>query len=299
MEFQKGNQKVWFHLAQDKIGIFHTFDNFQPSPKFPPRKIHIFLPIEYEQCNEKYKVVYMNDGNTIFWKGGAFNKTWNLLKVLSDLYGKNLIEKLIIVAIEPIDRESEYTHDKVFSRNSGNVDNYAYYLALILKPFIDQNYRTQLSGKDTSIIGSSHGGLAAFYIATRYPASFGIGICLSSSFWVGVDSSISIYPFKFPYVSSLKSSSLIAPVKNVLMDPSIRPKLYIDYGLVRTGGFHNYLIEDWATRRSKEAIKILLEYGYTINEDLFVCEDKFGSHEEDSWHCRMYNILPLFYKKKN
>ena len=101
MEFQKGNQKAWFHFPQGSSGIFHTYDNFQPSSKFPARKIHVFLPINYEATTEKYKVAYMNDGNTIFWKGGAFNKTWDMLKVLDDLYSKNIIEKIIIVAIEP------------------------------------------------------------------------------------------------------------------------------------------------------------------------------------------------------
>lgn len=297
MEFQKGNQKVWFHFPQGKSGIFHTYDNFQPSLKFPARKIHVFLPINYEDTTEKYKVAYMNDGNAIFWKGGAFNKTWDLLKVLDGLYSQNIIEKIIIVAIEPLDRESEYTHDKVLTRNSGNVDQYADFLVSSLKPFIDENYRTQSAAKDTSIIGSSHGGLAAFYIATRHPASFGIAICMSPSFWVGVDSYFSLFPFKFPYLSSLKSKPLLSDVRKVLENPLIRPKIYIDYGLVRSGGFHNYVIEKLATDRSIEAIQILIEYGYKINDDLFVCEDKNGIHEESSWHARMYDILPLFYKK--
>lgn len=39
----------------------------------------------------------------------------------------------------------------------------------------------------TAIIGSSHGGLAAFYIAASYPEKFGIVGAMSSSFGAGLD----------------------------------------------------------------------------------------------------------------
>jgi len=32
-------------------------------------KIHVFLPREYENNEERYPVVYINDGDTIFWAG--------------------------------------------------------------------------------------------------------------------------------------------------------------------------------------------------------------------------------------
>jgi enterochelin esterase-like enzyme len=36
-------------------------------------------------------------------------------------------------------------------------------------------------------IGSSHGGLAAFHMALSHPAIYGIAICMSPSFWAGID----------------------------------------------------------------------------------------------------------------
>jgi enterochelin esterase-like enzyme len=35
--------------------------------------------------------------------------------------------------------------------------------------------------------GMGHGGLAAFYTAMKYPSKFGAAMCLSPSFWVGLD----------------------------------------------------------------------------------------------------------------
>jgi len=37
-------------------------------------------------------------------------------------------------------------------------------------------------------LGSSHGGLAAFHMALSHPTIFGIAICMSPSFWAGIDS---------------------------------------------------------------------------------------------------------------
>jgi len=85
----------------------------------------------------------------------------------------------------------------------GGVDDYNNYIVNYIKPFIDRNYRTLSDAKHTVIVGmiltfdlyvrtstfvgSSHGGLAAFHMALSHPTIFGMAICMSSSFWVGLD----------------------------------------------------------------------------------------------------------------
>ena len=85
----------------------------------------------------------------------------------------------------------------------GGVDEYNNYIVNHVKAFIDRNYRTLSSAKytvivgmrliieedkiDVIIVGSSHGGLAAFHMALSHPRIFGIAICMSSSFWAGLD----------------------------------------------------------------------------------------------------------------
>ena len=61
-------------------GHFHTYDNFCVSSQHPSRKIHVFIPIDYLTNSEqkRYPVIYMNDGQTSFWKGGLANKSWNV-----------------------------------------------------------------------------------------------------------------------------------------------------------------------------------------------------------------------------
>jgi hypothetical protein len=61
-------------------GHFHTYDNFYVSSEYPSRKIHVFVPVDYMTNIEekRYPVIYMNDGQTSFWKGGPGNKSWHV-----------------------------------------------------------------------------------------------------------------------------------------------------------------------------------------------------------------------------
>jgi len=58
-----------------------------------------------------------------------------------------------------------------------------------------------------SFLGSSHGGLAAFHMALSHPKIFSIAICMSPSFWAGLDSLIGSTLTKIFY--SLEKSTLI------------------------------------------------------------------------------------------
>lgn len=149
------------------------------------------------------------------------------------------------------------------------------------------------------IAGSSHGGLAAFYTANRRPDAFGYAGALSPSFWVGVDDAE-----RFPSIQSLpdrllKNSQLLEAVRGTLAAAIRRPKLYLDWGLVRTGGLHNESIEERATARGREMVKLLLqEYAYQIDHDLIVYEDPEGEHDEQSWARRMPRLLEFFVKRE-
>jgi pimeloyl-ACP methyl ester carboxylesterase len=186
----------------------------------------------------------------------------------------------------------------VWGEDWGGLDSYAAYLAFSLKGFIDANYRTQSEPEKTMILGSSHGGLAAFYTATQYPEHFRCVAALSPSFWVGIDSLVEMSLFKFsgPFFGTLKSSALIYAAEKTLQDPDKRLKIYLDWGLVRDGGFHNAFIEERATARGREMRDLLIgEYGYRENENLFIVEDPLGEHDEESWSSRMENVLKIFF----
>jgi pimeloyl-ACP methyl ester carboxylesterase len=298
-QFIKDGQEGWFHDRGHWGGFFHTYKNFQVGGEWDkPRKVHIFLPRDYEVSQESYPVMYMNDGDTAFFPGGAYSKTWNLAAILSRLYLGNQIRKVLVVAVCPLNRDYEYTHAPVQGRDWGGLPDYSAYLAQSVKGFIDANYRTIPDGEKTLIVGASQGGLAAFYTATQYPDQFRCVAAFSPSFWVGIDSVMdsTLFDFSGSFFGSLENSALLFAASETLKNPYKRLKIYLDWGLVREGGFHNSFIEERATARGREMRYILVkDFGYRENEDLFVVEDPLGEHTEESWSSRMENVLKIFF----
>lgn len=89
-DFIIDGQKCHFHdetMNGITAGHFHTYDNFYVSSEHSSRKIHVFVPIDYLLNNneKRYPVIYMNDGQTSFWKGGIANKTWNVSYSIAEL----------------------------------------------------------------------------------------------------------------------------------------------------------------------------------------------------------------------
>lgn len=292
-QFTKGGQVAWFHDQGHSGGFFHTFDGLQVAgPNDAPRKVHVFLPRDYETSAERYPVIYMNDGETAFFPGGPEHQSWYMADILSDLYRQQHIRKVIVVAIYPLNREREYTHAPIWQQDCCGVDAYSNYVANFVKPFIDQNYRTLADANNTMTLGSSHGGLAAFYLSTQYPDQFRLVAAFSPSFWVGLDS----MPLDLPLRRSLQSSKLIDEARPTLQNTAKRLKIYLDWGLIRTGGEHNSFIEERTTLRGREMRDLLQnEFGYQLNQSLFVVEDPHGDHREGSWSRRLPNVLKIFF----
>lgn len=288
-QFIKGGQTAWFHDEGHPAGFFHTYDGLQLGNE-SPRKVHIFVPRDYESSPEAYPVIYMNDGQTAFFPGGAADQSWQMGETLSDLYQSQAIRKVIVVAIHPLNRDREYTHAPVWKRECCGVEDYARYVANQIKPFVDANYRTLPEPENTLILGSSHGGLAAFYIGTHYPNQFGNIAAFSPSFWVGVDTT----RWRLPFFSGLGQSQLVKLASKTL-ESSQHPKIYLDWGLVRTGGEHNSWIEERATVRGREMRDLLVKrFGYQSGQDLLAVEDAAGEHSEKSWEKRLPQALKFF-----
>lgn len=292
-----GGQEAVVHDPGFWSGFFHSYRGLKLGGAVPaPRTVHVFLPRDYGTAQERYPVLYLNDGNTIFFPGGAYGKTWNLAQGLNRLYLAQQIRRIIVVAVAPLDRDYEYTHAPIWNSKWGGVETYAAYLAQDLKGFIDAHYRTLPQPEQTVLAGASHGGLAAFYTATKYPDSFGNVAAFSPSFWVGLDSAIewSFASPSGPFFGEIKTSALVA-----IADPTLRSqrvRIYLDWGLVREGGTHNEWIEDRATARGREMRDLLIrQYGYQINRNLFIVEDPQGDHTEESWSRRMDDVLKIFF----
>lgn len=292
-QFTLGGQQAWFHDEGLSYGYFHTYDALRVGgPGDAPRKVHILLPWGYEGSGQRYPVVYMNDGDTAFWPGGAANKSWRVAQTLGTLAAQGVIREVIVVAVHPLNREQEYTHAFwAVGRSCCGAAGYSDYMADKVKGFVDANYRTLPGPQETAIVGSSHGGLVAFYAATRRPDRFGKAGALSPSFWAGLDLNLIASP------APLSGSALLQQSGPALASPQ-RPSLWIDWGLRRDGGFHNSVIEALAASRGEEMVDLLTSsFGYQEGANLFVHVDPIGGHDEDAWAYRFGLLMRAFFPR--
>jgi enterochelin esterase-like enzyme len=288
--FTLGGQQAWFHDEGDLYGFFHTYDAFAAcGAQYAARKVHVFLPRPYEVSGRRYAVLYMHDGNTAFWPGGISGQAWEVARGMSSLVRARQVEPVIIVAVHPINRDREYTHQEAYpGRDCCGAQEYTDYLADCIKPFVDQHYRTIADASRTGVLGSSHGGLISFWAATRRPDAFRRAGALSPSFWVGLD--------PLNQQTPLSQSQLVMPVAGLLADATRRPvRLWIDWGMVRSGGLHNSFIEERATVRGREMVELLKGFGMVEQRDVFWVEDAQGAHDEASWARRFPEVMRALY----
>lgn len=139
-------------------------------------RFRVFRPPGYvENTLKRYPVLYMQDGQNLFFPDEAFGgKHWRVEETLSMLNAMSIINEVIVVGVYPDEREQDYTLP-------GYVD-FGRYLVEQLKPSVDRTYRTLPDREHTAVMGSSLGGVVSFYLAWEYPDMFGNVACLSSTF---------------------------------------------------------------------------------------------------------------------
>jgi enterochelin esterase-like enzyme len=222
-------------------GKVQRIANFQ-SKLIDARNIDIWLPDGYSN-QEKYAVLYMNDGQSLYDAESTWNKqAWEIDEVAGKLIAQAKTRKFIVVGIwnNGAKRHPEYFPQKPFEsltqiqkdtvtaqlQNAGRIkevftpysDLYLKFLVTELKPFIDKNFSTESNQKNTFIAGSSMGGLISMYAICEYPKVFGGAACLSTH-WPGTLSETN-NPIPNAFVNYLKAN---------LPNPKDH-KIYFDYG---------------------------------------------------------------------
>ena len=152
------------------------------------RNVSVWLPPEYENSDQRYPVLHLQDGQNLFdVLTAAFGQEWGVDETAQDLIKKQEIPSIIIVGIwNTADRDDEYTltKDDRLGRGGRGLD-YIRFMTEELKPFIDATYRTQAERGSTIIGGSSLGGLIAIHACLQKPEVF--GCCLAFSPTLGWD----------------------------------------------------------------------------------------------------------------
>lgn len=249
------------------------YDRFEVNitPLNRNRRVTVFLPNDYEQNEAKrYPVLYMHDGQNLFIdEECGFGTSWGI----SDYLNSSDID-LIVVGIdcntEGYKRLDEYGPWKSTTLNEvipeiteklgGEGQAYIDYIVHELKPMIDNKYRTIHS--DTSMAGSSMGGLISTYAACMYPDVFKKIASVSSAYW-----------FNQEEIEALIKESDLSSIK----------KFYLDIGTNES---------DENVSSSKAVFKLL-------NEKIKDCRFEIvegAVHNEKAWRERVPLIFNYLYK---
>jgi predicted alpha/beta superfamily hydrolase len=148
------------------------------------RTLRIYLPPSYANSDRHYPVIYMHDGQNLFNDATAYAGEWGVDETMDDLARTYQFEA-IVVGIDNggekrMNELSPWTNAR-FGAAEG--EQYLAFMVDTVKPYIDQNYRTEPGRNSTAIIGSSMGGLESHYAVHARPDVYGKAGLVSPSYW--------------------------------------------------------------------------------------------------------------------
>lgn len=147
------------------------------------RTLRVYLPPGYDEETARYPVLYLHDGQNLFDAATAYAGEWGVDEAMDQLAEQGF--KAIVVGIDNggelrMRELSPWTNER-FGPAEGEA--YLRFLVEVVKPLIDQRYRTRAGAADTAIAGSSMGGLASHYAIHARPDVYGRAGILSPSYW--------------------------------------------------------------------------------------------------------------------
>ncbi len=238
----------------------------------PSLTIDVLLPPGYdEQSNKRYPVAYALDGQSLWTHSSDPFGVWSLDATLASLFEVGAVDEIIIVGIhtseERIARLSPVA-DPEYGGGRGPET-----LAAIIedvKPYIESNYRVREGRENTAILGSSMGGLFAFFAAWTRPDIFGKAACLSSSFWWNKRWAVRL-------------------VQNADA-PKLRANFYIDSGAAPNRMDHEARLRD-GYHHTRSMYRALSGAGLELGSQVHRLVFPGHVHNADSWASRI--ALPL------
>jgi predicted alpha/beta superfamily hydrolase len=244
-----------------------------------PMTFQVLLPPSYgEQTTKRYPVLVVMDGQSMWTVSDDPYGVWKLDDTLNELFELSAIEELIVVAIDnSVDRAERLSPMPDPEGGGGHAKQELDAIIDAVLPLVRERFRTKTdSPRDTGILGSSMGGLFAFYAAWTRPEVFGKAACLSSSFWWG-------------------NRQIVRDVQETEpRSPDLRPLLYLD-----TGASKDPLEEDASARdgfhHTRSMYRALLAQGYVAGRDLHRLAFTGQQHEAPAWGARVGIPLQILF----
>ncbi len=160
-----------------------TIEDFNIPELSRTRRIWIYLPINYFETDKHYPTIYMHDGQNLFDETTAMDEEWCIDEGLNSMGAE-----CIIVGIDNSEkRMNEYNFFDHEEYGEGEGNKYIQFIAVNLKPYIDEHFRTKGEREFTFLAGSSMGGLISLFGSTTYADTFGGAGVFSPALWLVAD----------------------------------------------------------------------------------------------------------------
>jgi predicted alpha/beta superfamily hydrolase len=252
-------------------GNIHRHSHFESGILRTRRDILVYLPRGYRRNRRaRYPVLYMHDGQNVFDAATSFaGVEWGVDETAQRLIRKNLIEPLIIVAVDNVgdNRIHEYVPSRGLieptgtrkKRSRGLGRKYGRFLLEELKPFIDKTYRTRPEAEFTGLAGSSLGGLITLALGLWFPQAFTRLAVMSAAIW-------------------WDDQVIVRMVEE--LENKLPLRIWLDTGTHEEG---------W--ERARTLRDALVEKGWKLYDDLQYLEVEAAGHTEAAWAARVDPML--------
>lgn len=252
-----------------------------PTQFIDPRNVDIWLPPEYHTQPERhFPVLYMHDGQNLFYPEEAFSKVdWGVVPAMQKALQQGTVLPAIIVGIWNTEKRflellpwkpitDSIRGMRMYEKHKaefGQVvsDDYLRFMVEELKPRIDENFHTLPDAANTFVMGSSMGGLMSLYAICEYPHIFGGAGCVSTH-----------WPVLKQLMINYMKKNMPAPENH---------KLYFDYGTLGLDAEY----EKYQLRVDKALARGRYQEGHNWITRKFEGHD----HHESYWRNRIH--IPL------
>lgn len=212
-----------------------------------PMTVWVWLPPGYDRAKGKrFPVLYMHDGQNLFDRRlTAYNQEWGLDEAIPRMVRQGDLRSWIVVGVQsPKARYRTLFPQKIFpllpdefQRRVMAVDigepktplagdAYLKFLVETVKPRVDRSFRTLRGPQDTAVMGSSMGGLMAFYAMAEYPHVFGQAAAVSMHVALAMSSEQGVDHQRLAADAATAFGKYLAISR---MHPVVN-RLYIDHG---------------------------------------------------------------------
>ena len=209
--------------------------------------VWVWLPPGYDaHRGQRFPVLYMHDGQNLFDRAlTKFDQEWGIDEAIPRMAAMGDLRQWIVVGVQsprsrydvlfparllpflpPDFQQRVKTLDSGDPKGAFASEAYLAFLVHTVKARVDHAFRTLPDRRDTAVMGSSMGGLMAFYAMAEYPAVFGQAACVSMHVALGSPTDKGV-----DHVA--RAAEVATAFDRYLATSAMRPganRLYIDHG---------------------------------------------------------------------